>query len=56
MAQKRIPVRDPWKELSREARQVELEEVLSRLAVEERAKQALKKALMERVDRLIRAT
>ena len=52
MAQKEKPVRDPWRELAKGTRQVDLDEVLARLAIEERTAQALKKALMERVDRL----
>lgn len=56
MVSKKAPVRDPWREMAREMRQVELDEVLYRLAIEERKAQALKKALMERVERLMRTT
>ena len=56
MMQNKKPVHDPWRELVRtkETNQVELDEVLSRLSVDERNVQALKKALIARVDHLIR--
>ena len=53
MAHHEKPVRDPWKELAKGARQVDLDEVLSRLSIEERTAQALKKALIDRVERLM---
>ncbi len=54
MAQQDRSARDPWKELSKGTRQVDLNEVLTRLSVEERTAEALKKALIARVDRLTR--
>ena len=57
MAQKTKPVRDPWKELTREQEndQVELDEVLLHFHIEDGSAQALKKALIARVSQLTRS-
>lgn len=56
MAQKSKAFRDPWREMSREQEndQVELDEVLRRFHVEDGSAQALKKALLARVTQLTR--
>ncbi len=57
MAQKNKTVRDPWREMTREQEndQVELDEILRRFHVEDGSAQALKKALIARVTQLTRS-
>ncbi len=57
MAQKKGSVHDPWKDLSRDDDndQVELDEVLLRFHMEDGSAQALKKALIARGARLTRS-
>jgi len=57
MAHKAKPVRDPWKEMSHEQEndQVELDEVLLRFHIEDGSAQALKKALIARLSQLTRS-